>query len=84
MSEETKKMVVEIEEKTYSVIEEFSAYINEDEDKVVDFLLKEALSEFIDKYKSLKNGYVEMGNINLEISNEFSVSENEALNHIEF
>ena len=84
MSEETKKMVVEIEEKTYSVIEEFSAYINEDEDKVVDFLLKEALSEFIDKYKSLKNGYVEMGNINLEISNEFSVSENEALNHIEY
>lgn len=84
MSEETKKMVVEIEEETYSVIEEFSAYINEDEDKVVDFLLKEALSEFIDKYKSLKNGYVEMGNINLEISNEFSVSENEALNRIEY
>ena len=84
MSEETKKMVVEIEEETYSVIEEFSAYINEDEDKVVDFLLKEALSEFIDKYKKKKNGYVEMGNINLEISNEFSVSENEALNHIEF
>lgn len=84
MSKDAKKMVVEIEEETYTIIEEFSAYVNEEEGKVVDFLLKEALNEFIDKYTSLKKGYVEMGHINLEISKEFSVSENEALSRIDF
>lgn len=83
MAEDSKKMVVEIDKATYSVIEEFSEYMNENEDQVVDYLLKRTLNEFVDNYTNLKNGYVEMGNINLEISRAFTVSENEAFNHID-
>lgn len=83
MSDETKKMVVEIDEETYSVLEEFCENINEEKHTVLDYLLKRALTEFVDNYTNLKNGYVEMGNLNLEISRAFTVSENEAYDHVE-
>lgn len=83
MSDETKKMVVEIDEETYSVLEEFCENINEEKHTVLDYLLKRTLTEFVDNYTNLKNGYVEMGNLNLEISRAFTVSENEAYDHVE-
>ncbi len=83
MAEDSKKLVIEIDQSTYSVIEEFSEYMNEKEEKVIDYLLKQTLDEFVDNYTNLKNGYVEMGKLNLEISRAFTVSENEALDHID-
>lgn len=80
MAEDSKKVVVEIDETTYSLIEEYSEYMNEEENKVVNYLMKQTLNDFVDKYTNLKKGYVEMGNLNLEISKAFTVSENEALN----
>ncbi len=83
MAEDCKKMVVEIDQMTYSVIKEISNDINEEEHKIFDFLLKRTLNDFVDNYNKLKNGYVEMGNLNLEISRAFTVSENEAFDHID-
>ena len=82
MAEESKKLVVEIDAQTYSLIEEYSRYMNQENKKVVNYLLNRSLQEFVDNYQDLKRGYIEMANINLEISDAFTVSENEVFNHI--
>lgn len=83
MAEESKKLVVEIDAQTYSLIEEYSRYMNQENKKVVNYLLNQSLKEFVTNYQNLKKGYVEMASINLEISDAFTVSENEAFNRID-
>jgi len=87
MAEESKEIVVKIDKQTYSVIEEFSEHTTQDKDEIINYFLDRSLEEFVTNYKNLKQGYVDMGNINLEISDAFTVSENEAenglLNHIQ-
>lgn len=83
MAEETKKIVVEIDSDTYSMIEEFCEQMNQDDNSILNQLIDQSLKEFVTNYKNLKQGYVEMGTINLEISDAFTVSENEAFDHIE-
>lgn len=83
MAEENKKIVVEIDSDTYSMIEEFCDQMNQDGSHILNHLIDQSLKEFVTNYKNLKQGYVEMGNINLEISDAFTVSENEAFDHIE-
>lgn len=80
MTEDSKKVVVEIDAKTYALISEYSEYTNQDEEVVIDFLVNKMSADFQRDYENLKEGYVEMGTINLEISDAFTVSENEALN----
>lgn len=82
MANKHKKIVLEIDTDTYSMIEEFCDHMNQDGEKILNHLVDESLKEFVVNYENLKQGYVEMGNINLEISDAFSVSENEALSHI--
>ncbi len=84
MAEESKKLVVEIDAQTYSLIEEYSRYMNQENKKVVNYLLNQSLKEFVTNYQNLKKGYVEMASINLEISDAFTVSENEAFNRIDY
>lgn len=83
MADESKKIVLEIDGETYSMIEEFCDHMNQDGEVILNRLIDESLKDFVSNYEDLKNGYVEMGNINLEISDAFTVSENEALDHIE-
>lgn len=83
MADERKKIVLEIDAETYSMIEEFCVPMNQDGEEILNRLVDESLKEFVSNYEQLKNGYVEMGNINLEISDAFTVSENEALDHID-
>jgi len=83
MAEEAKEIVIKIDAQTYSVIEEFSEHTNQDKDKIINHFLDRSLEEFVTNYENLKQGYVEMGNINLEISDAFTVSENEALSYIQ-
>lgn len=83
MAEDSKKVLVEIDADTYSLINEYSEYTNQDPDSVINFLVKRTFADFNEDYENLKTGYVEMGTINLEISDAFTVSENEALNHIQ-
>lgn len=83
MAEESKKLVVEIDAQTYSLIEEYSRYMNQENKKVVNYLLNQSLKEFVTNYQNLKKGYVDMASINLEISDAFTVSENEAFNRID-
>lgn len=80
MAEDSKKVVVEIDAKTYALISEYSEDTNQDEEVVIDFLVNKMSEDFQRDYENLKEGYVEMGTINLEISDAFTVSENEALN----
>jgi hypothetical protein len=82
MAKESKEIVLEIDADTYSMIEEFCDHMNQDGKAILNRLVDESLKEFASNYENLKNGYVEMGNINLEISDAFTVSENEALDHI--
>ncbi|MEY8292353.1 hypothetical protein AAK882_06865 [Carnobacteriaceae bacterium 52-44] len=77
-----KEVTVEIDKKLYSVVEEYCDYAGLSEKNVVNYLVSNSLNEFSSSYYNLKKGYVEMGKINLEISNAFTVSENEALIHI--
>jgi hypothetical protein len=84
MAEESKKLVVEIDAQTYSLIEEYSRYMNQENKKVVNYLLNQSLKEFVTNYQNLKKGYVDMASINLEISDAFTVSENEAFNCIDY
>lgn len=83
MAEERKKIVLEIDKETYSMLEEFCDHMNQEGEAILHRLIDESLKEFVSNYETLKNGYVEMGNINLEISDAFTVSENEALDHID-
>lgn len=83
MSEDVKKFIVEIDTEAYSVLKEFCDQANEEDYKVVNFLMNRSMEDFISSYNNLKQGYMEMGKINLEISNAFSVSENEAFSYIE-
>jgi len=80
MTEEPKEIVVKIDKQTYSVIEEFSEHTSQDKNEIINYCLDRSLKEFVTNYKNLKQGYVDMGNINLEISDAFTVSENEAEN----
>lgn len=84
MAKDCKTMTVEVKmtEKIYSAIEEYSNYMNYDEESVMSDLINLTLKDFEKNYKNLKDGYVEMGSLNLEISNAFTVSENEAYGHI--
>lgn len=84
MTKDCKKMTVEVtmNKETYSAIVEYSNYMNYDEENVVSDLINLSLKDFQKKYNNLKNGYVEMGNLNLEISKAFTASENEAYDHV--
>lgn len=83
MSEEIKKFNVEIDEVSFEVIKEVSEEYNYETKDIVDYIMKNALEEFVRVYNDMKNGYMEMATLNLEISNEFAVSENEALDYID-
>lgn len=83
MSVERKKVIIEVDAKTYSAIEEYSGELEQSEESVVNELVNRSLEEFSMSYANLKQGYVEMGDINLEISDAFTVSENEALDYID-
>lgn len=83
MSEEKKEVTVEIETSLYSVVEEFCENTGISEENVLNYLVDHSLNEFSSNYYNLKKGYIEMGKINLEISAEFTESENEAFSHIE-
>lgn len=84
MCDTNKKIVIEVDANSYSVIEEYSNYANQTEEFVVNQLFNHTLKEFQTKYANLKQGYIEMGTINLEISNAFTESENEAYNLIDY
>ncbi|MDN6195556.1 MAG: hypothetical protein L0I93_03580 [Atopostipes suicloacalis] len=83
MSEVNKKVLLEVDKNCYSLIEEYSRYMEESEDKILNRLLDHSLRECAIKYINLKQGYKEMGKRNLEISKEFIVSENEVFNRID-
>lgn len=83
MSEESKKFNVEIDATSYDVIREVCEQYNYEDQEVVNYIMKSALEEYVRVYNEMKNGYMEMASINLEISNEFAVSENEALKYID-
>ena len=83
MYEENKKFELEIDGSTYSVIKEISELYNFEKEEVLDYVMERALEDFVLAYHEMKNGYLEMAKINLEISNEFAVSEHEALAYIE-
>lgn len=83
MSQEKKKFVVEIDAETYSVIEDICEQIDEKDQTLINSLLKQSLKDFVTGYEELKEGYVEFGSMNLEISNAFTMTENEAYSHIE-
>lgn len=83
MSEEKKEVIVQIDSDIYSAVEEYCEYTGISEENIVNYLVSHSLNEFSSNYYHLKKGYVDMGNINLEISAEFTESENEALSHIE-
>lgn len=83
MYEENKKFELEIDGSTYSVIKEISEQYNFEKEEVLDYVMERALEDFVLAYHEMKNGYLEMAKINLEISNEFAVSEHEALAYIE-
>ncbi|SHF04806.1 CopG family transcriptional regulator / antitoxin EndoAI [Atopostipes suicloacalis DSM 15692] len=83
MSERKKEVTVEIDTSLYSAIEEYSASAGVSERNVLNYLVSNSLDEFSSNYYHLKKGYIEMGKINLEISNAFTASENEALIYIQ-
>lgn len=83
MSDQAKKFVVEVDVDTYSVIEEFCEQMNEEDQSVVEYLLNQSLSDFVTTYNNLKQGYMDYGHMNLEISDAFTATENEAYSHIE-
>lgn len=84
MHDNNKKIVIEVDADSYSVIEEYSSFTNKSEEFVINQLFNHSLKEFQTKFANLKQGYIEMGNINLEISNAFTESENEAYNLIDY
>lgn len=84
MSDERNEITVDVNTNAYALLEEYCANTGQDSQKIVNYLFAKSLDEFAVGYKNLKEGYVEMGQLNLEISNAFSVSENEALNHVDY
>ncbi|MDN6161956.1 MAG: hypothetical protein L0I79_04190 [Atopostipes sp.] len=80
MSGKNKKVLLEVDEDCYSIVEEYSHYMNKSEKNVLNQLLDYSLKEHMSKYIDLKEGYQEMGKINLEISRAFIIPENEAFN----
>lgn len=82
MSNNSRKIVIEVDAKLYSLLKEYSDYSNQSEEDVLNRLIDYSLKEYADKYTDLKQGYIEMGKINLEISNAFTDSENEAFDQI--
>lgn len=83
MSNESKNFNIEINADAYLVIKEVSNQYNYEDQDVVNCVMKNAFEEFTRVYEEMKNGYIEMAKLNLEISKEFAVSENEALNYID-
>ena len=83
MSEEIKKFNVEIDATTYEIINEVSEEYDYTDKEIVDYIMKNALEEYARVYHEMEKGYMEMAKINLEISHEFAVSENEALSYID-
>jgi hypothetical protein len=84
MSDERKKITIEVKADAYAVLEEYCQQTNQDSEKIAGFLFAKSLEDFADGYENLKNGYREMGQLNLEISDAFTVSENEAFNHVDY
>lgn len=82
MSERKKEVTIEIDTNLYSAVKEYSDCAGVSEKNILNYLVSNSLNEFSSNYYNLKKGYVEMGKINLEISDAFTASENEALFHI--
>jgi len=78
MSERKKEVIVEVDTDLYSAVKEYSACAGVSEKNILNYLISTSLNEFSSNYYNLKKGYVEMGKINLEISDAFIASENEA------
>ena len=83
MSDEVKKFEVEIDAVSYEAIKAFSEEYNYDDDVIVNYIMENSLKKYVRKYEEMKNGYMEMSKLNLEISNDFAVSEHEALHYID-
>lgn len=78
MSFEQKEITIKIDSVIYSALEEYSSYAGVTEEQVMNYIVRTSLSEFQTTYEKLKQGYIEMGNINLEISEAFNALDNEA------
>ena len=83
MSDEVKKIEVEIDAVSYEVIKAVSEEYNYNEEVIVNYIMENALKKHVREYEEMKNGYMEMSKLNLEISNAFAVSEHEALHYID-
>lgn len=83
MSNENKKFNIEIDETSYELIREVAVEYNYTDQDIVNYIMENALEEYVRVYNDMKKGYMEMAKINLEISNEFAVSEHEALDYID-
>lgn len=83
MHESSRKVTLRVDEDCYSLVEEYSDYINDTGKNVLSRVLNDTLRDYASKYKDLKQGYQEMAKMNLEISRAFRDSENEAYNRID-
>ena len=68
MSNESKNFNIEINADAYLVIKEVSNQYNYEDQDVVNYVMKNAFEEFTRVYEEMKNGYIEMAKLNLEIS----------------
>ena len=83
MQESSREVTLKIDEDCYSLVEEYSDYIDDTEKNVLNRVLNEALRDYANVYSDLKKGYQEMAKTNLEISRAFIDSENEAYQRID-
>lgn len=80
---DTVVLKVEVDKEYYSLIKEYSDVIDDPEANVVNRLFDFMLHDYASKYHHLKQGYKQMSKTNLEISQAFIESENEAFNRID-
>lgn len=83
MSDKKKKFMLKVDDEHYSLLKEYSEYTNQSEQHILNRLVDHSLREYAQMYRDLKKGYLKMGEINLEISQAFTDSENEAFNRMD-
>lgn len=83
MQESSRKVTLKVDKDCYSLVEEYSDYIDDTEKNVLSRVLNDTLRDYASKYRELKQGYQEMAQTNLEISRAFRDSENEAYDRID-
>lgn len=79
---QAKELTVTIDSETYEMFEEYCEESRFDRSEILEHLIDHFIQESRPMMEQMRDGYAEMGKLNLEITSEFTSVENEVSHYL--